>query len=274
MPEIAEVTQCRDKLRPLMEDCQFLSVQQPAFKNLLANKTSAEFDQWILRRPQVLEVENHSKYLWFKTDAGVMLSHFKFTGWWQTSWGQTLPRQFIHPTDPKDPSKYARMILTTSLGNLFYTDPRALGKIWLFSDEEFPQHSPHLRLGPTVLSDEFTLEMFTQRCRKPRGRQVIGEVLLEQSTFSGIGNYLRCEILHAAAQSPFQRARDLSDEALFRLFMEIQLTVKKAFEAESYEWWSVFQKAGQKCNRCSSQIERAEKNKRGIYWCPQCQVEN
>lgn len=243
----------------------------------MEGSTTEQLREWIgpeRTGPTVVAVKNYAKYLWFETDYGVMLSHFKFTGWWQVQWGQTLPRQFIHPTDKTDPSKYARMIIDTSRGKLFYTDPRALGRIWLFTDDEFATVSPHLLLGPTVDSDDFTLEMFTERCRKPRGRQVVGEVLLEQRTFSGIGNYLRCEILHAAAQSPFQRARDLSDEALSRVFTAIRFIVQKAFEAESYDWWEVFKKAGKNCSRCSGVIERAEKNKRGIYWCPACQVEN
>jgi endonuclease VIII-like 1 len=36
----------------------------------------------------------------------------------------------------------------------------------------------------------------------------ICEVLLEQSYFNGIGNYLRAEILHRAGVKPFERARD------------------------------------------------------------------
>lgn len=277
IPEIPEVTQIRDKLRVLLSGCQFKDLVILPFKNLLKNVTVEQLRQWILRGPNVTSVKNHSKYLWFETDLGVLLTHFKFTGWWQVDWGETLPRQFIHPTDSSNLSKYARMQIETSKGMLYYTDPRALGGLWLYEKlEQFWEESPHLRLGPTVLSDKFTLEMLTKRCRKPRGRQVVGEVLLEQTTFSGIGNYLRCEILYEACQSPFQRARDISDLGLEVLFSTICSVVKRALDLESYDWWKVFQRCGKPCLRegCAGVIERVEKAGRGIYRCPTCQVFN
>lgn len=244
----------------------------PPKGNLFKRGTALDLLDWIRGNPMLVEVTNKSKYLKFKFTKGALLSHFKFTGWWQTSWEETLPRRFLHPTDAREPQKYARLGIKTDRGILYFTDPRSLGEIHLFESwEELEREGPQRLLGPEVTSEEFTYERFLKRCKK--GKQVIVEVLLDQRCFSGIGNYLRCEVLWDAEQNPFKIASEMTEDKIERVYSSIKRVLSKAIEQDSYDWWNVFQKAKEECKRCKAIVIRTAIGTRGVYWCPGCQKE-
>lgn len=75
---------------------------------------------------------------------------------------------------------------------LYYNDPRNFGIIKVYETEgEFKDAQD--QLGPYVL-DELTYSQFWSRFNKKK-RSKLGTVLLDQKVVSGIGNYLRCDIL-------------------------------------------------------------------------------
>lgn len=91
-------------------------------------------------------------------------------------------------------------------------------------------------IGPDLL--EYSLSGrgnadFTQWCaalRLPKLQEMrIGDFFLEQDYFSGVGNYLRAEILYRGRINPFRPLRALADAEIYTLW-QITLTILK----ESY----------------------------------------
>ena len=50
--------------------------------------------------------------------------------------------------------------------------------------------------------------------RRPRQRDAIGDVLLNQRVVAGIGNVFKSEILFVAGIDPFTRVADLTDDGI------------------------------------------------------------
>lgn len=89
--------------------------------------------------------------------------------------------------------KHSRIFFDLKIGKLYYNDTRNFGLINIYKTEaEFEKAQDHL--GPDVLSDTITYDEFYSRLnKKPRSK--LGVILLNQQILSGIGNYLRCDII-------------------------------------------------------------------------------
>lgn len=88
------------------------------------------------------------------------------------------------------------------------------------------------QLGPDILQEDITREQFLAiaRNRRIQGKEIC-EFLIDQKRISGIGNYLRAEILYRARIRPDRALRELSDEELDRI-----RTVAKETIREAYRW--------------------------------------
>jgi formamidopyrimidine-DNA glycosylase len=63
------------------------------------------------------------------------------------------------------------------------------------------------------------LPIFKEQILKPKNlNKPIGNVLMDQKVISGIGNYLRADILWLSKISPFRKVKDLTDKEIERLY--------------------------------------------------------
>ena len=77
-------------------------------------------------------------------------------------------------------------------------------------------------LGPDILDDKTTFELFKKQIRKKvNENKAIGNVIVNQKIISGIGNYLRADALWMAKLSPFRKVQDISDGELKLLYDSI-----------------------------------------------------
>jgi formamidopyrimidine-DNA glycosylase len=60
------------------------------------------------------------------------------------------------------------------------------------------------------------------------GKRKIAVVLMDQSVFSGVGNYLKSEILYQARVSPHATINNIPDEKILEIF---EITLKKINES-------------------------------------------
>jgi endonuclease-8 len=100
--------------------------------------------------------------------------------------------------------------------DLFYVDSRNFGSITIcLTEEEY--YFRQDKLGPYVLNDNITYDDFYSRLdKKPKSK--IAVALLDQNLLSGIGNYLRCDILWYAKIYGETRIEDLTLKQRKRLF--------------------------------------------------------
>jgi formamidopyrimidine-DNA glycosylase len=69
------------------------------------------------------------------------------------------------------------------------------------------------------MEESTTLEIFKNQLTKPKNLgKKIGIVLLNQKVISGIGNYLRADVLWSSKISPFRKVQDLSDLDIKHLY--------------------------------------------------------
>lgn len=115
---------------------------------------------------------------------------------------------------------------------LYFKDSRHFGTLEiLFGSEEL---MTRLReIGPDLLVDEISDREWLHKLRNGRiKRKKIGLFLMEQKYFSGIGNYLRAEILYAARISPHRSLESLSDDEALLVFNEARRIIWESYAGQ------------------------------------------
>lgn len=111
---------------------------------------------------------------------------------------------------------------------LFFHDDRRLGDVSYYNDEDFM--NIYQSIGLDFLNDQVSFEHFLEIARESN-RTMVCNFLLDQSKISGIGNYLRCDILYDAQIDPFLQMKNLSDDDIRRLYFSCQYIIQKSYES-------------------------------------------
>lgn len=162
-------------------------------------------------RGTFLGVESRGKklLLWVKLDCGrhiAMVSFLGMEGHWQYAPGShsgieiSLGRL----------KKVGTTQLDITDSSVYYDDSRHFGFLKVLATE--PEIADCFKdTGPDLLSGLVTLEAYIAKITnvKLSGKQIVW-FMMEQKYFSGVGNYLKSEILYAARISPHRLLGDLS----------------------------------------------------------------
>jgi DNA-formamidopyrimidine glycosylase len=119
---------------------------------------------------------------------------------------------------------------TVELAQLYYCEARPFGGLtYCHGDDELNVYLANV--GPDLIQDNITQEEWLARYRAINSKQPIGYWINQQQIFSGVGNYLRADILYHARIYPMAIIDNLSDQSLTRLYHStikiIKLAVKK-----------------------------------------------
>lgn len=146
------------------------------------------------------------------------------------------------------------------------------------------------RLGPDPLVGD-PAENEERFVRAVHRRNVaIGQLLMDQSVVSGIGNVYRAEMLFRANLDPHTPGRAIPEEVvrglwrdwdrLLRIGVETgQMMTMDGLEGDAWRramahrddrHW-VYHRAGLPCRVCGTEIVLEEMQARKLYWCPSCQ---
>ena len=121
---------------------------------------------------------------------------------------------------PKSDSKHNRIEFEcTNNKKIFYNDQRNFGNIYLLKSDIVYEKIKDL--GPDLLNDGITYEIFKNRFTIYKSKypnRPIGLILLDQSFVSGIGNYLRADILYLSKISPYREIKNISKSELKKLY--------------------------------------------------------
>ena len=110
----------------------------------------------------------------------------------------------------------------TDNGFMFYFDSLSFGTLKVIKGED--QLSKKLNsIGPDIMDESTTLDIYKLRMKKKTIQdKPIGNVLLNQKIISGIGNYLRADVLWMCKISPFRKVKDLTDKDLENIHSNIR----------------------------------------------------
>lgn len=179
-------------------------------------------------------------------------------------------------TDTREQLNFARLVLEFDKGfELAFIDPRRFGRMWLTDD---PWQHPRIKqLGYDPLLDFPSKRVLGERLAKRK--KAIKSVLLDQSLFAGIGNWLADEILFHAKISPHLLASKLNPSQLRALHTQTLSVVKKAVAVDAdYErfpaGWLFNKRWGKKKDTKTSRglkIIHEEIGGRTTAWVPEWQ---
>lgn len=165
-------------------------------------------------------------------------------------------------------------------------------EIEILPPEEIPDHSYIRKLGPDVLHPDTTYEDIIGQFRSDNFKnRKLTTLLLDQGFISGIGNYLRSEIMFYAKVNPRKKLRAYTDsqkEALADATVKLSRRsyetggitndseIVKALKRENasrkeYRHF-VYKRTDNRCHKCGTVIEEEKTGGRKIYYCPGCQL--
>lgn len=106
--------------------------------------------------------------------------------------------------------KHVRFVMFFDDGSeLYYNDIRNFGTLKFVSDKKVLEKKLK-SLGPDILTTDDDWQGFRSRfIKKPN--KTIAECLMNQSVISGVGNYLKAEILYNSKISPHRIIKDIKD---------------------------------------------------------------
>tara|TARA_Y100001968_G_scaffold326388_1_gene369346 strand:+ start:43 stop:894 length:852 start_codon:yes stop_codon:yes gene_type:complete len=219
-----------------------------------------------------------------------MLIRF-MNGWTMYSHNQLYGRWTVNLNRTKIKSK-------RTLRVIFKTKTHTV-RLWSATDidllptSEENEHSFLKKIGPDVLNESCDFELIEERLTsKIFHKRKASTLMLDQTAFAGLGNYLRSEILFDAKIHPDDRPLDLDKKRITRWAKSIKnitylayktggFTVSKSIadinkangERRKSYMHAVFMRYKYECINCKSRIERKWYGKRKLDYCPYCQIQ-
>lgn len=210
------------------------------------------------------EALTHGKNMLFRFSGGAWLGgHLGMTG------------EMLAEAPDYTPQKHDHLVLYTSGVSLVYRDPRMFG-LWRLDKGSAPP-AWWQSLPPEVLSPQFTAAFVGDFLRR-HVRSPLKALLLDQSAFAGIGNWMADEALWQLRLHPATPAGRVDAAALRKTLQHITRTAVRTIGRD----WSdppaswLFRhrwKAGGNCPRCGQPLTRGPLRGRTACWCPHCQPE-
>jgi formamidopyrimidine-DNA glycosylase len=273
MPELPEVETITNDLRDLVvgRTIESAEVRDP---RLVRYPPVPELEEG-LRGQTVRAVDRQAKYILMRLSSGkTFVVQLMLTG-------QLLLRPPAAPL-----LKSTRLIIDLDGGEqLRLVDSSHLARVNLLDDAELHIRLPLGELGPEVISDEFTLDIFAGMLKR---RRQIKALLLDQRILAGLGNIYVDESLFESRIHPLRAASSLTLEEVERLYRAIRRIVLEAIAlrgttTRSYrdvrgqkggyqDRLKVVLKTGQPCpGGCGGVVERQWMAGRETFLCPSCQ---
>jgi endonuclease-8 len=151
------------------------------------------------------------------------------------------------------------------------------------------------KLGPDVLSEEFTVESGAKRLAEYAAANPHVEIavaLLNQRVLAGLGNVYKSEVAFAAGVNPFRAVSTITSREMETMvefaqrYMQANVLDGSGDGIVTYfgnrrttgnsnrddRLW-VYGRQGEECRRCGAAIMMRKQGEqaRSTYWCPQCQ---
>ncbi len=148
------------------------------------------------------------------------------------------------------------------------------------------------RIGPDPLGEDATghddPRLAIERMRSKK--TAIGELLMDQSVISGVGNIYRAEVLFRHRVNPFAAGSELSEKTLRSIWKDLgpllragmvdrRIVCTKRADRPSRkepaprgEEHYVYRRHGKPCFVCGERILRRDVAGRTLYWCPKDQA--
>lgn len=191
MPEEPEIFYLKELLK--------IHIKNHKFKKIISNtKSNVELPSI----SKVIDCDSKGKILWIQTEKYYVHLHMMISGW-------------IVFTKPK----ICKYELVFDNITLYIDDTRRFSKIQIINSEE--KHNEELnKLGLSFIKDNITKEQFMEIILN--SNKNISALLLDQTIFCGLGNYIRNEILYMVKIHPNKKSNELNKNDVEKLYNKIR----------------------------------------------------
>lgn len=268
MPEGPEVTLIANDLDKYVKGKKLTNIEILPFSKYV-KKAPDNYQSFLDLLPlKVIGVKNKGKLMyWVFEKNNYMLNHLIMSGFWS-----------------REKERFASLCFEFNDGSkAYFCDARKFGYVEFFSGEKELKDKLS-ELGPDFMKEVKYDYFFSALKTKPRSN--VCSVLMNQKLFSGIGNYLKSEILYSSKISPYRTINSLSDEDIKILFRESKKIVKLSYDNGGVSKKDYVHLNGDKGNfqdmllvygktkdKLGNKILREKtKDNRTTYWVPEIQL--
>lgn len=214
-----------------------------------------------------------------------IIIHLKMTGKLVLNSHNAIPKAHRQECGEDVPSRHLHHIFHLKKnGSLAFYDLRKFATIEAVTFQQLTEIAKGKGLDP--FSKDFTLHNFTKIIAGKKNSS-IKSVLMDQKAIAGIGNIYASEIPFQAKLNPLRKVTALKKNEVAALYRSLLLILSKAIELRGtsisdyrdakgkkggfQNELKVYGKAGKKCTKCDTIIEKVTVEQRSTFFCPACQ---
>jgi len=285
MPEGPEVNVIKDGLNRYLKNTYIIEVNLPEGSKFLKKTPDGLNDFKQILPLKLIEVKSKGKLLYFEFEKGwYMICRLLMAGGWYLD---KAPKhnhlELIYSKNKtKDKDK-------GNVNSIWFVDPRHFGTIKWTNDKSILDNILN-DIGDDLLllANEIKEEDYLAKMKnKKNSKRKLASVLMDQSVYSGIGNYLKSEILYQTKISPHAIVQNIPDDKLKELLKVSIDKIKKSYisggasvrdysdiKGTKGEYSFTFSVYHKKTDPLGNKI-KIEKTKDGrtTYWVPDVQVD-
>ncbi len=266
MPELPEVETTKVSLEPLLEQCvQDVTVYQSSLRWPIPQDVQA------LKGQKLISLQRRSKYIVAEFEQHSMLWHLGMSGSFRICRADEPLRKHDH------------FVLRFEDCELRYHDPRRFGCIlWL---DQYAQDKLLAPLGPEPLTEAFDRHYLAAKLKnKNVGIKV---AIMDNHVVVGVGNIYATESLFNLGIHPAEPAKNLTQQQIEKLVLEIKRILKQAIELGGstlrdysnamgengyfQQTLLAYGRSGEMCVNCETTLENIKLGQRASVFCPTCQ---
>jgi len=274
MPESPEVAKQSDKIRKYTEKCNIIFGLCWDDKSRYHTREDMKGFKYVKLPITVENVYSRGKLIIFECfnismEKIFMVSHLGMTGFWTEKKDK---HSNLWIKFGKEENGFYREIF-----RLYYNDARKFGSFNIYKDlgELFKKNGPCLmsaslnKYKKYQIKDAATFDIWNKSLKNTKLKnKPICEFMLEQKHVSGIGNFLRCEILYKCKIHPNKTLEKLTES-------EIKILYEKTLEIiyKFYSSQGIFECYGEKFDPLGNKVEKYnDSKKRTVHFVPNIQV--
>lgn len=230
MPELPEVETCRRVMRRVLLGNTITNAEFTD-DDIVFGDTAPEALRAAVVGRKVTQIGRLGKFWWIEfEDYPWLYGHLGMAGWIR-EYGAPTARLREHGKMPLDDEtgrpRFLKMSLEVEDGRkIVLTDGRRLARVWL--GEAPKEQKPLKKLGPDVFEDPRTPEQVQAILAKRSAP--IKALLLDQTLFAGVGNWLADEALYQAGIAPKRPGSTLSVDEVGRMLERLHKVIEVAIE--------------------------------------------
>jgi len=170
-------------------------------------------------------------------------------------------------------SKHTHYHFITNKGTFYLEDMRNFATIFIFkTKEELNEKINYLGLD-FYDKKQNTWKHFYEIWEKIPKKKIVCEVLLDQSYYAGIGNYIRAEALYLSKINPFSKISDIDKKHVKILYKSILKILKKSWAEQMQNGFleNTFLVYMLKETKKGEKVKRTPWKGRSVWWVPEVQ---